>query len=213
MSQERVRCFLLEDTGRDRLSLRRYVESGKERSCSGPMGYHNAMAQIGEQVSERYPEGHKFAGCKKALLPEQHDGDPRWPTHCACGYEFQPDDRRQVFTESIYRRADTGEEMRLEDAPAGAIWNSPWLAEWKGYRGPDGQSLHVRLPNGRDWRIDGRASNCTLPNDQEHKCWVRHGTPPDLTVDKNGLTCAAGAGSIQAGDYHGFLRGGFLERC
>ncbi len=27
-------------------------------------------------------------------------------------------------------------------------------------------------------------------------------------VDKNGLTCAAGAGSIQAGDYHGFLRDG-----
>jgi hypothetical protein len=61
--------------------------------------------------------------------------------------------------------------------------------------------------------IDSRASNCTLPNDREHKCWIRHGTPPDLTVDKNGKTCAAGAGSIQLGNYHGFLRNGHLEEC
>lgn len=31
-----------------------------------------------------------------------------------------------------------------------------------------------------------------------------------ITVDKNGTTCAAGAGSISAGPYHGFLRNGQL---
>lgn len=45
-----------------------------------------------------------------------------------------------------------------------------------------------------------------------HKCWVRHGDPraSNVTVDKNGDTCSAGAGSILAGDYHGFLQAGVL---
>jgi hypothetical protein len=47
-----------------------------------------------------------------------------------------------------------------------------------------------------------------MPDDGEHRCWVRHGEPPRITVDKNGPTCQAGAGSILAGDYHGFLRDG-----
>jgi len=48
-----------------------------------------------------------------------------------------------------------------------------------------------------------------------HRCWVRHGRPEDgtLHVDKNGVTCAAGAGSIVAGNFHGFLHGGFLTSC
>jgi hypothetical protein len=75
----------------------------------------------------------------------------------------------------------------------------------------DGTHLHVRLPNGEFWNVDGRASNCTMPDDRLHRCWVRHGEPPLVTVDKNGLTCAAGAGSIQAGDYHGFLVEGVLS--
>jgi hypothetical protein len=56
-----------------------------------------------------------------------------------------------------------------------------------------------------------QASNCTLPGDKKHHCWIRHGEVPNLTVDKAGVTCAAGAGSIQAGDYHGFLRNGEFE--
>lgn len=59
------------------------------------------------------------------------------------------------------------------------------------------------------------ASNCTMPDDKNHKCWVRHGRPEDgtLHVDKNGHTCAAGAGSIVAGNYHGFLHNGHLTPC
>jgi hypothetical protein len=37
---------------------------------------------------------------------------------------------------------------------------------------------------------------------------VRHGEPPQITVDKRGLTCHAGAGSIALGSYHGFLHNG-----
>lgn len=71
-----------------------------------------------------------------------------------------------------------------------------------------GRHLHAMLPNGSYWDIDGRAANCTLPDERTHRCWVREGEPPNVTVGKAGHTCSAGAGSIAAGDYHGFLRGG-----
>jgi len=76
----------------------------------------------------------------------------------------------------------------------------------------EGPQLTVVCPNGSQWTIDSRASNCTMPYDYAHRCWVRHGDPltEPVTVDKNGLTCAAGGGSIQAGDYHGFLTNGVL---
>jgi hypothetical protein len=118
-----------------------------------------------------------------------------------------------VFTSRLYsyiKEDGTSEVTTLNEAPPGAMWDNPWLHDANQYCGPDGKALIVKLPNGKDWHIDGRASNCTLPADKEHKCWVRHGEPPTLTVDKNGLTCSAGAGSISAGDYHGFLVNGVL---
>lgn|GEM_PF-3226888 len=71
-----------------------------------------------------------------------------------------------------------------------------------------GRHLHAVLPNGHHWDLDARASNCTLPDDRLHRCWVRHGEPPAITVDKDGLTCRAGRGSVASGDYHGLLRDG-----
>jgi hypothetical protein len=54
--------------------------------------------------------------------------------------------------------------------------------------------------------IDGRASNCTMPNDNVHQCWTRQGEPPLIQVGKQfGKTCGAGGGSIQTPGYHGFL--------
>jgi hypothetical protein len=101
----------------------------------------------------------------------------------------------------LYRRVDTGEVMAFRDAPPGAMVQFDW-------------GLTVKLPNGRSWNIDGEASNCDRKGDKSHRCWCRHGTPPNLTVDKTpesgGSTCGAGGGSIQAGDYHGFLRNGVL---
>ena len=114
---------------------------------------------------------------------------------------------------AFWRRTDTGETLEhISRAPAGAMWFADWLLELaesgNDWKGPDGHCLMVRCPNGNDWCIDSRAFNCTLPNDHIHKCWVRHGTPPSITVDKNGVTCQAGAGSILNGTYHGFLRNG-----
>lgn len=77
------------------------------------------------------------------------------------------------------------------------------------YTFDDSPTLHVITPGGL-WNIDSRASNCTMPYDYDHRCWVRHGQPPMITVDKQGVTCTAGGGSIQCGDFHGFLRDGEL---
>lgn len=107
------------------------------------------------------------------------------------------------------------------EIPVGAMWFADFYLDapkrlypdgethnWV-HAGPDGHILIVNTPGGH-WIIDSRASNCTLPHDDEHRCWVRHGEVPNITVDKNGLTCSAGAGSIQCGSYHGFLRNGKL---
>lgn len=111
----------------------------------------------------------------------------------------------------IWRRADTGEQGGIQDFGPGAMWNAHWMPTSEG--SVDGRYIVVRLPNGHEWAMDGPSSNCTRPG-EPHDCWCRHGDPPRLTVDKNPepgrSTCAAGAGSIQAGNFHGFLRDGIL---
>lgn len=86
------------------------------------------------------------------------------------------------------------------------------LQKWDNCNDPRGH-LIVVLPNGCEWDIDSRASNCTREEDRAHRCWVRHGEPPHIHVDKNGDTCSAGAGSIISVDWHGFLHNGELVQC
>ena len=73
-----------------------------------------------------------------------------------------------------------------------------------------GRHLHVVLPNGHRWDVDHRAANCTLPEDGVHRCWVRQGEVPRITVDKDGVTCGAGGASVKSGEYHGYLVDGVL---
>lgn len=207
-----VAVFWLEPIGRARLSLRRYADGACPRGS-----YHNAALPLFDVEERKVPDGD---GPRDWVY--HHDGPQtpedvfptyEWPTHCACGYVFREDSTRQVFSDHLYKRVDTGEiqGLRAWDRVPGAMWNAEWLATYDRYQGADGRCLHVVCPNGQTWCIDGPANNCTMPNDTIHKCWVRHGEPPNITVDKNGFSCAAGAGSIQAGDYHGFLRGGVFE--
>jgi hypothetical protein len=113
-----------------------------------------------------------------------------------------------------FRNCETGEVYATHGAlPPGAMYYA-----WEGWRpedaGPDGRHLMVITPGG-EWWVDGRANNCTRPG-EPHKCWVRHGEPPEVTVDKEGDTCGCGCsigiynpdGSFR---YHGFLRNGWLE--
>lgn len=143
--------------------------------------------------------------------PDMPHDDPRWPIKCdaGCGYQFVEADHWQDTQDLIYQRVDTGEEMTLRDAGPGASWDAWWMPDY--WRGPDGIALMVKCPNGHGWYVDSEASNCTRKG-EPHACWVRHGDPrqANVTVDKNGDTCAAGGGSIVAGDYHGFLQAGML---
>jgi hypothetical protein len=178
------------------------------------------MFELGE-ADVRYTADGYIDGMREKEKPPETD--PRWPAKCdACGRPFEPSDAYQLFGSQIYIRPDQPEfRCTLRDAPPGACWNAWWIADRRhdapigcGYMiGPDRRSLIVRLPDGHDWMIDARASNCTKKDDVAHHCWVRHGRPEDgtLHVDKNGNTCAAGAGSIQTPKWHGFLHGGELH--
>lgn len=194
----RVRCFFLKPAGLTRVSLRRYASSDTSK-CSGKLSYHNAHIQIAEILS-----GTEYK-------PTPGHSDPRWPRKCDhCDYRFVAEDSYQLHQETLYLREDNADVVTLRSAPPGAMWWADWYADRLGIKGPDGKCLVVKLPNGRDWIVDSQASNCTRRG-EPHQCWVRHGEPPNVTVDKSGDTCSAGAGSILAGDYHGFLRNGWLE--
>lgn len=201
----RIRCFWLEPTDQVEMSLRRYAR-GDCKLMPGQYSRHDASVVIGRSAASEMPRGHAVHGDLWSHV------DERWPKQCACGYQFRDEDEWQFNPDRLYRRSDTGDLVTLRAAPAGAMWNASWFTDSQMYRGPDGRSICVKTPGG-EWMIDGPASNCTKPNDLGHKCWVRHGEPPDLTIDKKGNTCSAGAGSIMAGKYHGFLRAGWLEEC
>ncbi|MDE2103380.1 MAG: hypothetical protein KGL39_39430 [Patescibacteria group bacterium] len=157
--------------------------------------------------------------------PRVEKSDPRWPVKCDhCDYIFTEDETHQSWTERLYQRSDNGELTTIRDAPVGAMWDAWWMCRIGArlsevWRGEDGRCIVVKCPPapGHEWMVDSRASNCTLPDDNVHRCWIRHGEPPNLTVDKNGTTCQAGAGSIliwnkdkTAYAWHGFLRNGEL---
>lgn len=220
-----INCVLLEDTGLENHYLRRYARM--DGGCVGGAGYHSAMI-----FTRLLAEGEK---------PRTTESDARWPATCErCAYTFDASDARQDFTQHVFRRVDTGEQMELRAAPVGAMWFNAWMAKYPDRTGPDGRYLVVRTPGG-DWEVDSRCSNCDSPCEhcgvpyllhteggkhghnpaacksykdaRPHKCWVRHGEAPNITVDKVGVTCGAGAGSIMCGTYHGFLRGGQLQQC
>lgn len=205
-----VKCFFLEPTGRYRFSLRRFAWSSPEASHSC-----NGYAFVREEEHAEPPASVLYETCPATL---ERYGTP-WPTRCnVCARGFRdvgfnnhgewmkPDPWQTVYQE-LFRRSDGGPDTTLEAAPPGALWYADWLI-LKAWKGPDGHILAARCPDGTDWIIDGQASNCTQKDDAEHRCWVRHGTPPLITVDKDGRTCDAGAGSIQTAGYHGHLRDG-----
>lgn len=115
-----------------------------------------------------------------------------------------------------WRRVDTGEEKEtVHQFGIGAMWQAIWYPKNMTWDNETDPHLIVCCPNGddgvRDWDIDSRAKNCGLPSERLHRCWVRHGVAPLLTVDKNGVTCDAGAGSIALPKWHGFLTNGVLD--
>lgn len=196
----RIQCFMIEPTGRQRRSLRRfasqrydsvvdgravYLAGEEERvKCPGRFSYHNASVLLDEVAADDSPIGDTWS----------HD-DPRWPKACECGYVFADFDRWQLFRESLYRRPETDELVVLREAPVGAMWNATWFVDRGHFVGPDGRSLVVMTPGG-EWNIDGPSNN--------GPGWTRSGEPPNVTASP----------SILIGTrYHGWLRNGWLEEC
>ena len=109
-----------------------------------------------------------------------------------------------------YRRLDN-KALIYGLPPPGALFVAKAMERngWE-YRGEDGLNVVCMTPLGR-WYIDGRAGNCTRPDDKAHRCWVRHGTRGGVIhVDKDGNTCAAGNGSFKRLWFHGYLHHGEL---
>jgi hypothetical protein len=188
-----VRCFWVEPAGMEARWLRRYA--GREGTqCPASHGYHNAMVPI-----EPAPYSKDALGGKGDFAD-----DPRWPTHCPCGYEFVEADNWQVFRVDIYR-AEDGREWPIRELPPGAMYDATWYHDHPNCVGPDGIALVVILPpNGGDdyWHVDGGANNNPAPQG-----WSRSGTVkgPNPTVTANP--------SILTPRYHGWLRNGVLVAC
>jgi len=198
----RIRCFWLEPTDEVELSLRRYRGSGLGKCITSGFGYHNIFAFV-ERTSSAVLAARGWPMSESGRPVHTTDtiprGDPRWPRHCSCGYQFAEDDEWQCNPETLWKRGDTGELVTRAAAPAGAMWNAEWMGE--GYKGPDGICLCVRTP-GDEWPVDG-------PSYQDSKIqhehgWTRSGAIPDVTANP----------SIHIpGKYHGWLRAGWLDEC
>lgn len=175
-------CFMVEHSGRTRVSLRRFADGQLRGQCSAGW-WHNASVQI-DVVED--PEGQR-PGILYGLRDIEAKADPRWPTRCACGYEFHDDDEWMENTQRLFRLPD-GSEVAQQELPAGAMW----FEAGDHLRGREGPHLMVTLPDGTRWDVDGPSRDGTL--------WTRTGEPPLVTVQP----------SIASPRYHGFLRGGVL---
>jgi len=200
---DKIKCFFLEPTGRTKVALRRYNWDGEYNKCTGKYGHHDAQTEVGEAVEDKDKDGYI-----NSIPLEKYAHDTRWPVVCGCGYVFTPKDEFQVFQDSIYRRTDTGEEMALRDAPAGAIWHMWWFAgnEGNGYSGcVNNQYLSCRLPGGHDWCIDGVALNCDSPCKNCGKPYHMHQRDAGPNGGPNAANCTA---YVDARPHHCWVREG-----
>ena len=181
-------AILLTPTNRASLLLRRLTFDPCPAKPHG-MDCHDARTFIG--TTEIVMRGEISW---EVTVTEPAHTDPRWPKVCACGYIFKDEDYWQFNNHRLYARSDTGEELTLRETTVGMIWNAPWLIGVIGTHGagPDGQFLCMKLPDGREWMIDGPATGGGK--------WTRAGVPPALTVTP----------SILSEGYHGFYTSGIL---
>lgn len=201
----RIRCFWVEPIQRCELSLRRYY-SGEKTSCTtSGYGYHNVSVVIGrfdhlELINQGWPEAKEYQNLVHTMDNNVITKvDPRWPTNCSCGYQFQDSDQWQCNPDQLYQRADIGEVWTLRSLPAGAMYDAHWLHGWQTNKYDDGVMLTLVTPGGT-WEVDGPSWN----NKVRGPGWTRTGVIPDVTAQPSILI---------PGKYHGWLRNGWLEEC
>jgi hypothetical protein len=208
-----TQCFMVHPVARERRWLRRFTFSGYGRDCPGSRWGHDGEALL-DEIDSPVPsprECEPESDWRKVVTKD----DPRWPQTCVrCDYRFADDDQWQLFSWRVYADA---QGRTFITHPKWAVPGMMWWSEWLHHSGRcmywddcTTPHLYVVLPGGHEWDVMSRASNCTMPNDRLHRCWVLEGAEPNFSVGKSGRTCGAGAGSIMAGGYHGFLRNGML---
>lgn len=209
----RIACFLIEPIEKVARILR--VDTMVKCPASPYDGYHTSRTYFDVVVAPVIYSNAADVGAED--LDDMLKADPSRPWPQFCEHCYMPlaeigESYRYVDRFRIWRNAETGTNYEApHKAPAGAMYRATWLTEHCTSQ-DDGAPLIVNTPGGA-WLVDDQASNCTMPDDrrqERHHCWVRHGVPPLITVDKAGVTCGAGAGSIQCGNYHGFLQQGYL---
>lgn len=209
-----VQCIFLEETELQRHVARAYEGYGEEGQCTtSGIVFHNVEKIIDIVPCVRVVTGENPWDWRYSEPPVYTGPDLlEAMTHCSCGHEFKkPSKIYQGFL--LFKRSDNGELCTIHESPEGSMWYADWYIRPGIWTGPDSRILIAKCPGGHDWNIDSRASNCALPQDNEHRCWTREGTPPNITVSKSGKTCAAGGGSIQTSNYHGHLHGGVFRSC
>jgi hypothetical protein len=208
-------CFVAPKAGKLSRKLRRYKGRDHDKSreaeyacpnMPGNFSYHDAKVRI-----EDTPDLFTKYVTEERVTPEIRL-DPRWPTHCSCGYTFVEDDIWQVFTERLYTNPKTGEVFPIREAPPGAIFFADWLTpdrtpinvtdtgynghlsifyyrEWYGKRDP----LLIQCP-GRNiqWCPDSPSTN--------GPGWQIVGEIPKITITP----------SILLPNYHGWVTDGFF---
>lgn len=194
-----IALFIVQPTGRCRLSLRRF------RHRDQPAGhFHDASVVIDEDasVTPDRPDGTKPVTDHRV----PHD-DPRWPTACACGYEFaicdcgQPgcvaEDSWQV--NELDWHAGGGQRFAWGvgswDGPPGAVMRTLW-------RDVAGRppAWHICLPNGTWWNTNDRSSG---DGNQIGPYWDVTGTAPLITVSPS-------INDQGSRPWHGWIRNGEL---
>jgi hypothetical protein len=233
-----IQCFLVKATDWALLYARRYKSAD---DCPGAFGFHNAKRQI-DYKPVIYNERRSIRIDSKYDIPLD---SLLWPVKCEyCDYVFTEQDAKQNFIDQMYAKVaseDVDTSKITLDAglpcwttspillpvewwpkralPVGALFRQPWMKNFY-WTNETEDPLTCIVPSilttGRsEWAIDSRCSNCSLPDDTTHRCWVRTGDIPYITVGKGGsgggVTCAAGAGSIKTQGFHGMLTNGQLS--
>lgn len=174
-------------------------------------------ARLAIPIGERYSKSLWWDGCTEGEHYSHQraeslidDAACDWPPCGRCGAEGPKNTRPEGQATHRVWNTPSG------DLEPGCLYWATWLHStlesgglychfWDNCFLPH---LMAVCPNGHHWDIDSRAANCGSKGDRQHRCWIRHGDAPMITVDKAGKSCQAGAGSIQAGNWHGFLRNG-----
>lgn len=198
---------------------------GIDGAARGVDAWNAIGGTVGDYADDRWPVACDACGEPVPPMPA--------PIPCDCGVPgctklARGAPQRQLFRERLYRAPDgtlrDGRHLEVGDMYF-STWKhcndaDPTVCSFDGWTNCDGRHLHVCTPNPHgdsvvEWDTDSRANNCGLRDDMLHRCWVRTGVPgvDPVHISKDGLTCNAGAGSIQTSVWHGVLVHGVLKQC